>query len=80
MKVTLHAYGITRDYLGGREVEFEWPGPPTVAGLLASLERQYPPLKGLASLRVAINTEYASPETSIGPGDEIVLIPPVSGG
>ena len=80
MKVKLLAFGITRDYLGSRELEFEWPGPPTVAGLRASLELAYPALRDLASLRIAVNTEYAQPETSIGPSDEIVLIPPVSGG
>ncbi len=31
-------------------------------------------------VRMAVNRDYASPETPLGPGDELALIPPISGG
>lgn len=80
MQIQLVAFGITRDILGGREVAFTWEGPQTVAGLLEALGQQHPSLKGLSSLKVAINEEYATLESIIKPTDEVVLIPPVSGG
>lgn len=80
MQLTLIAFGITKDILGGREVPFELEGEATVANLLTQLAAKHPRLDGLASLRVAVNSEYARPQTSIGPQDEVVLIPPVSGG
>ena len=80
MKVKLIAFGIARDILGGKSVEIAFPGPHTVQGLLDTLNDRYPDFDKLASLKVAVNTEYASPSQEIHPTDEIVLIPPVSGG
>ena len=34
----------------------------------------------MASLAMAVNQQYASPETDLHPDDEIALLPPVSGG
>jgi molybdopterin converting factor small subunit len=80
MQLTLIAFGITKDILGGREVAFELPEPATVGHLLERLQAAHPDIQGLASLKVAVNSEYASPDTAIHPRDEVVLIPPVSGG
>lgn len=80
MEIELIAFGITKDILGGRTVSFSWEGPQTVGGLLTALSERYAQLSDLASLKVAINEEYATLETPIRPTDEVVLIPPVSGG
>ena len=80
MTVKLIAFGIARDILGGKSVEVSLEGSPTVQGLLDTLSNRYPDFDKLASLKVAVNTEYASPSQEIHPADEIVLIPPVSGG
>ncbi|MEO1449220.1 MAG: MoaD/ThiS family protein [Bacteroidota bacterium] len=80
MQIELIAFGIAKDILGGRQVQFSWEGPGTVEGLLSALGRKYPALGDLASLKVAINEEYATLESPILPTDEVVLIPPVSGG
>jgi len=32
------------------------------------------------AVRIAVNHELASPETPVGPGDEVALFPPVTGG
>ncbi|RYF62770.1 MAG: MoaD/ThiS family protein, partial [Cytophagaceae bacterium] len=39
-----------------------------------------PALTGVKSILVAVNSEYAEPDTLLNPSDEIALIPPVSGG
>ncbi|MEL6652718.1 MAG: MoaD/ThiS family protein [Bacteroidota bacterium] len=80
MKITLLAFGIAKDILGQRQVAIEVPDGLQVSGLLAHLGEQYPDFKDLASLRVAVNEEYAQADHPISPADEIVLIPPVSGG
>lgn len=80
MKITLIAFGIAKDIIGGRELEYEIPEPASVESLLQSLGNDYPAFGGLASLRIAINNEYAPGNHPIRPTDEIVLIPPVSGG
>lgn len=78
MKVRVTAYGIARE-IAGRTFELEVEGP-TVRDLRKSLLANYPALTGLASLLVAVNENYAGDEVTIEPGDDIVLIPPVSGG
>jgi molybdopterin converting factor small subunit len=52
----------------------------TVAALRAKLVADYPRLSGLKSLMIAVNNTYAEDADPIGEGDEIALIPPVSGG
>jgi molybdopterin converting factor subunit 1 len=67
--------------------EEELTPPPevaTVADLLAWLATRGPghaaALADLSALRVAVNQEYAKPGDPVGPGDEVALFPPVTGG
>lgn len=80
MKINLLAFGIARDILGGSTMEFEWEGEAKVGKLKEELQAKYPAFIDLASLRIAVNESYATDEQSIEEGDEIVIIPPVSGG
>ncbi len=80
MTYRLIAFGIARDILGGKSHEITTDAPLTVQGMLDKLKDQYPEFEKLASLKVAVNTEYAAHDLVMEPEDEIVLIPPVSGG
>jgi len=80
MKIKILAFGISRDILGGSTVEMQIPDGARVADLRIALNAQYPALQKLANLAIALNTEYAKEEQEIDERDEIVLIPPVSGG
>lgn len=79
MKYTLKTFGITRDILGGREVDFEMEGKK-VAELRSELMARFPELKSLNSMFIAVNNTYASDDLVLSEMDEIALIPPVSGG
>jgi molybdopterin converting factor small subunit len=47
----------------------------------AAVVERFPELRDLLqTTAVAVNREYATPQTVIRPGDEVALIPPVSGG
>jgi molybdopterin converting factor small subunit len=48
--------------------------------LLRILTDRYPALSKLSSLTIAVNGEYSQPHTIINSGDEVAIIPPVSGG
>ena len=54
----------------------------TVAEVLATAERRYG--SGFSQLlptcKVWVNGDDALPETSVGPHDEVAVLPPVSGG
>jgi molybdopterin converting factor subunit 1 len=79
MVVKIKAFGISRDIIGNRELAFELNGT-SVGDLRNTLGTQYPDLKKLNSLFIAVNQEYASDEVRLSETDEIALIPPVSGG
>ncbi len=80
MKCRIKAFGISREIVGGRMVEIELPDKQTVAELKNQLFRKYPSLAALNSVYIAVNNEYAEEAVLLKEGDEIALIPPVSGG
>lgn len=79
MRVKLFA--ALREKAGADSIPVDLPAGATVKDLAAALARAIPeaaPL--LRSVRFAVNCSFAGPETVIGPGDEVAVIPPVSGG
>ena len=78
-KYKLRAFGVTKEILGGKEVVIEAESF-TVQGLREYLEGNYPELRGLRSLYIAVNSSYAEESQQLQETDEIALIPPVSGG
>ena len=70
-----------QDVTGCAATELASPSPLNREQLWAALLEKYP---GLAAhrpiVRLTRNWEYADAETSFGDGDEVALIPPVSGG
>lgn len=79
-KICIQAFGIARDLLGQSTLLIEVPAHGTVGELRTFLLERYPGMGKLKSLAIAVNAEYADDSRIIGPADEVVLIPPVSGG
>ena len=79
MKYRLKTFGIAREIMGGKEIDLEMEGV-RVGDLKAALGSRFPALKSLKSLLIAVNSEYAEDGAELSEGDEIALIPPVSGG
>ncbi len=52
----------------------------TVGQLKTWLAERYPAMQKLSSLAVAVDSEYADDAQPLRPGQEVALIPPVSGG
>ncbi|MGA7859841.1 MAG: molybdenum cofactor biosynthesis protein MoaE [Terracidiphilus sp.] len=77
--VRVLAFGMLKDSLGSEAVSVDLTEGATVADLLAQLGRSAPPatLRGIA---VSVNAEYAASTQVLREGDEIGLLPPVSGG
>ena len=67
--------------MGTRELELELPENVRLSYLMDRLKKEYEPIRGFRSpLAVSINMEYAKGNELLKEGDEIALIPPVSGG
>jgi molybdopterin synthase catalytic subunit len=80
MKVSVRLFAGLRERAGAERVEVELPDGARVADLLAAMGST--PVGALAPGQcvVALNREYASADAVVGPGDEVALVPPVSGG
>src|SRR5437764_13803616 len=76
MQVRVRLFAVLRDRAGASEIELELPDGAVVRDALA---RMAPLIEGVPSV-MAVNHEYAHPETELHGGDEVALIPPVSGG
>ena len=81
MKVRVRLFASYREVTGQREMGVELPAEATVGELLEQLVAQYPALEQVARVsRCVINQEYVASATPLHEGDEVVFIPPVSGG
>ena len=61
--------------------EVAFPDGGDAAMVLAVVGREWPVVAGLlGSVRVAVNQEFVGSDWVIVDGDEVALIPPVSGG
>jgi MoaE-MoaD fusion protein len=82
MTVRVRLFAVLRQRAGRDSVEVEVEEGATVADALAALGRE----PGLADVldrvpvRMAVNRDYAEPETELSADDELALVPPVSGG
>lgn len=65
---------------GTRTLAFAWPGG-TVADLRRAIAERCPAVVPLlARSAIAVGGRYAPDESPAGPGDDIAVVPPVSGG
>jgi len=80
MKIEITAFGIAKDILKQKRLTIGFDDRPTVAKLREALIHQFPDFEKLRSLKFAVNTEYVSEDYQLNEQDEVVLIPPVSGG
>lgn len=79
-EMTILGFGIIKDIFGSSSVNIQLDDGTNVEVLKRTLEKQYPGLKELGSYMIALNNEYASENNLINTGDELAIIPPVSGG
>lgn len=74
-------FGAAADRAGTRQIEVPVADGTTLGELWSVLADRHP---GLAPMRetlaFAVNDEYARMEDAISPGDEVAVLPPVSGG
>jgi MoaE-MoaD fusion protein len=82
MTVTVRLFAILRDRAGAGSIDIELPEHATVADALKVLGQRRELADALARIpvRMAVNRELAEPASALRAGDELALIPPVSGG
>ncbi|MEK6694419.1 MAG: molybdenum cofactor biosynthesis protein MoaE [Nitrospirota bacterium] len=82
--ITLKLFGLLKTLARNQaEVNVALSGGQTVGDLIGLLDKEYPEMAELVHKKkvlISVNHEVAHPETVIGEGDEVALLPPFAGG
>ena len=80
MDVKLIAFGIAKDILQTSKLKLDLASSSDISDLKKTLVERFPEFEKLRSLKFAVNEDYESDDYVLKETDEVVIIPPVSGG
>ena len=81
MVVRVLFFASAREITGTASIEIDLLEGATVNELREELLKRFPSLEGIEKkFAIALNEEYVVDDSTLGNGDEVALIPPVSGG
>ena len=81
MELVVTFFALYRERAGTNTHRLQLPEGATVADLTSKVRQLFPRLAPLdVRIVVAVNADYAEPETVLHSGDDVCFIPPVSGG
>ena len=81
MKIRVLFFGMLKDVIGRSSDSVDLPEGARVEDVLAHYARQAPRLEAMRpALALSVNQEYARADRPLAAGDEVGLLPPVSGG
>lgn len=81
MKITLRLFSVARDLAGFREQTMDVPAGSRTGHILEILQSRNPRFaEWQHAIRFAVNQEYVSGDHLLRDGDEVAVLPPVSGG
>lgn len=80
MKTRVLLFSTLRERLQKSEMELEIPEGTSVQAVLELLLGREGAASWENSILFAINQNYCGPQTRLNDGDELILMPPVSGG
>jgi molybdopterin synthase catalytic subunit len=81
VKITVRLFALLRDRAGASELSLELSEGASVADASTTLGKQIPAIAGLLTrVAFAVNQSYVDRSTVLKDGDELAIIPPVSGG
>jgi molybdopterin synthase catalytic subunit len=79
MQIQVLPFGVLKEWLGASQFTVELPEGATVTDLLVLLSAR-PAAPSLRGIAVSVNAAYATGPQVLHAGDEVGLLPPVSGG
>jgi molybdopterin converting factor subunit 1 len=81
MRIVVRLFALMREKAGLETINLELPESASAAQALEALQGQYPVLAPyLLRVRLALQMNFINADTVLCEGDELALIPPVSGG
>ena len=81
ISITIRFFASVKDVAKRSETTIELPGASVADDVLSYLTTQYPDMQRFRSyIRIAVNEAYVDSSFELHDGDEVAIIPPVSGG
>lgn len=81
MRVRVLYFGMLKDAIGRQVDHVDLREGATLSDLITECRKVAPPVEDFQKiLAYSVNQEYAQPSTRLNDGDEVALLPPVSGG
>ena len=81
MQIRVLFFGVLKELVGRSSETIELPEGARVEAVLRHYSRLAPRFEALLpALALSVNQEYSSADWVLRPGDEVALLPPVSGG
>lgn len=79
-QITVRFFGPARDLAGREQCDMNANEGETVGTLAGRMAEQFPKLGGALGIRLAVNGAFVALNQPLNEGDEVAVIPPVSGG
>lgn len=81
MEIRLRFFATYREIVGSPQLMWHARDGTTASELVDQVLGKHPRLRGhRETMLIAVNESFASPDLALHPGDEVALMPPVSGG
>lgn len=79
-EIHIRFFGPAREWAGADDTQIEIVANTTLGAVAGMLAERFPNLATIGGVRLAVNQAFVPLATVIKPGDEVAVIPPVSGG
>jgi molybdopterin converting factor subunit 1 len=80
VQITVKLFAVMAEQAGTRHVDLSLPTGAPLDKVPGALRRLHPQLQWPKGTLLAVNQHYAPAAQSLQEGDEVAVIPPVSGG
>lgn len=78
--INIRFFGPAREWAGCNDTQLELAADATLGSVAGILAERFPKLATIGGVRLAVNQAFVPLATVIKQGDEVAVIPPVSGG
>ncbi len=81
IRISILYFANVKDATGVRKDAIELPQDTPIKKLLTKISLTYPNIKGmLNNIQISVNYKVVNMNTILKDGDEVALLPPISGG
>jgi sulfur-carrier protein len=81
INITVKLFAAYQEAYGVPELKLSFAQSTTIRDVLERILKEHPELDRWKNItRFGVNLQFVEPDTFVQDGDEVVLIPPVSGG